>query len=92
VLDEIEKRTGRAVADCFDMIANANNGNVENLKTEVGKLIQAHRAEMETVCVLLQERWGEFSRNGPVLTSTDGCWFLCGKSKTENTKSSCLNT
>jgi patatin-like phospholipase/acyl hydrolase len=108
---EIEKRTGRAVAECFDLIAgtstggilapgfarddgngkpkyaakdlagiyqmkmflgnryvrmqtslavasddmdNATNGNVENLKAEAGTLLQTHKAEMGTVCGILQ--------------------------------------
>ena len=50
VLAEIETRTGRAVADCFDMIANAYNGNVENLKTEAGKFRPIGRRWEQGVC------------------------------------------
>ena len=34
-------------------------GNVENLKAETNTLIQTHKAEMGTVCTLLQEGGGD---------------------------------
>jgi len=38
---------------------NATNGNVENLKAEAGKLLQTHKAEMETSCGVLQDGGGD---------------------------------
>ncbi len=49
----VRMQTSLAVAS--DNMDNATHGNVENLKAEAGKLIQTHKAEMETVCELLQE-------------------------------------
>lgn len=43
------------LAVASDDMDNATNGNVENLKSEAAKLIQTHKAELETVCTLLQE-------------------------------------
>jgi hypothetical protein len=42
-------------AAASDDMDNATHGNVENLKAEANTLIQTHKAEMETVCTLLQE-------------------------------------
>jgi uncharacterized protein len=49
-------QTSLAVAS--DDMDNATSGNVENRKAEAGTLIQTHKAEMGTVCSLLQEGGG----------------------------------
>ncbi|MCF8090643.1 MAG: patatin-like phospholipase family protein [Desulfotignum sp.] len=52
----VRMQTSLSVAS--DDMDNATHGNVENLKTEADTLIQTHKAEMETVCTLLQESGG----------------------------------
>jgi uncharacterized protein len=49
----VRMQTSLSVAS--DDMDNATNGNVENLKAEAGTLIQTHKAEMGTVCEVLQE-------------------------------------
>jgi hypothetical protein len=50
----VRMQTSLSVAS--DDMDNATRGNVENLKAEANTLIQTHKAEMETVCTLLQNR------------------------------------
>jgi hypothetical protein len=52
----VRMQTSLSVAS--DDMDNVTHGNVENLKAEAGKLIQTHKAEMGTVCTLLQEIGG----------------------------------
>jgi uncharacterized protein len=52
----VRMQTSLSVAS--DDLDNATNGNVENLKAEAKTLIQTHKAEMETVCGVLQEGEG----------------------------------
>lgn len=49
----VRMQTSLAVAS--DDMDNATNGNVENLKAEAKTLLQTHKAELEIVCILLQE-------------------------------------
>ena len=48
----IRMQTSLSVA--LDDMDNATHVNMENLKVEAKTLIQTHKAEMETVCTLLQ--------------------------------------
>lgn len=49
----VHMQTSLAVVS--DDMDNATVGNVENLKTEAGKLLQTHKEEMGAVCGVLQE-------------------------------------
>jgi hypothetical protein len=49
----VRMQTSLSVAS--DDMDNATHGNVENLKAEAKTLIQTHKAELETVCTLLQK-------------------------------------